>query len=382
MEELLQRTLGVDSLPTAVAREIMDRSAGNPLFAMEFALAMRDEGLVQIVDGRCELKVSLDLIDFPPSVEALITSRFDRLPPASLLLLKVAAVCGSEFSVEAVKRMLSRSDIDGNGAAGAAIGIPADAIEPTLETLTSSEADMLRRMSGAGRDARGGAGRGARSTLAPRRAIAEPNTPKRRPAAAAGADDVNGSSGGGAAGGGDYRFKHRYLQEVAYDLTAEELKERLHYAAALYFEEQRLAAMAAAERERREEEAAEEPRRGGARATQAAAAAAAATARGVGETHLEALVHHWRRAGPSPHAQEKAVHYLTLLGDRALDNFSLVESEELHTAALNIVDAEAAAAQGGGGAVRAQRGPLLRRIARRHFLQGQHKAAEARLSET
>ena len=111
----------------------------------------------------------------------------------------------------------------------------------------------------------------------------------------------------------------------------------------------------------------------------AAAAAAAATARGVGETHLEALVHHWRRAGPSPHAQEKAVHYLTLLGDRALDNFSLVESEELHTAALNIVDAEAAAAQGGGGAVRAQRGPLLRRIARRHFLQGQHKAAEARL---
>ena len=48
-------------------------------------------------------------------MEALITSRFDRLPPASLLLLKVAAVCGSDFSVEMLLAMLATAQAGGEG---------------------------------------------------------------------------------------------------------------------------------------------------------------------------------------------------------------------------------------------------------------------------
>lgn len=319
VEQLLLITLEVESVPAEVAREVMDRSAGNPLFAMEFALSMRDEGLIKCEGRQCELLVRLDQIDFPPSVEALITSRFDRLPPASLLLLKVAAVCGSEFTVEMLLTMLATARGGDEGAAPLSLGIDSARVGSTLEALASGEADMLRRAEGL------------------------------RP--------------------GVFIFKHRYLQEVAYDLTAEELKERLHSAAAAYFENLRARSFEASDRSVRSAERApaagtggRRPRHGGEAELHAADA----------QPYLEPLVFHWTRAGPSTRARQRAVRYLKLLGDNALDNFSLVEAKDLHDEAIRLASADAA--------LKAERGPLQCRMARRHYLQGEMAEAEEALT--
>jgi len=65
--------------------------------------------------------------------------------------------------------------------------------------------------------------------------------------------------------------------------------------------------------------------------------------------------------------------YLKLLGDQALDNFSLVEAKELHEEALLLATQDEALSK--------ERGPLQRRMARRHYLQGEAAEAEELLTQ-
>lgn len=97
--ELIQRRLGVGSLPPPVVALIQEKAAGNPFFSEELTYALRDAGLIQIVDGECVLAPGVDLstVSFPDSVQGVITSRIDRLPPSQQLTLKVASVIGRVF---------------------------------------------------------------------------------------------------------------------------------------------------------------------------------------------------------------------------------------------------------------------------------------------
>jgi predicted ATPase len=92
---------GVYVLPEQVATLIVDKVQGNPFFSEEIAYALRDTEQIQVVDGECVLNPGLgDLhsLDFPDTVEGVITSRIDRLPPQGQLALKVASVIGRIFA--------------------------------------------------------------------------------------------------------------------------------------------------------------------------------------------------------------------------------------------------------------------------------------------
>lgn len=104
--ELVCRTLGVRSLPEPVAELIRTRAEGHPFFSVELALALRDAGFLAIEDGACELSAragDLRQIDLPNTVEGLITSRVDRLPPSQQLSLKVASVIGRVFATRTLR---------------------------------------------------------------------------------------------------------------------------------------------------------------------------------------------------------------------------------------------------------------------------------------
>jgi class 3 adenylate cyclase/tetratricopeptide (TPR) repeat protein len=73
---------------------IADRSGGNPLFLQEL-----------LASGHGEAQAEL-----PESVEAVVTTRIDRLGPADRTLLRYAAVMGSTFSGELVARVLAEDD--------------------------------------------------------------------------------------------------------------------------------------------------------------------------------------------------------------------------------------------------------------------------------
>jgi len=73
---------------------ITERAGGNPLFLQELATASRspeDEAL-------------------PESVEAVVATRIDRLPPADRALLRYAAVLGASFSGDLVAEVLTNDE--------------------------------------------------------------------------------------------------------------------------------------------------------------------------------------------------------------------------------------------------------------------------------
>lgn len=97
---LVCQRLGVASLPEPVAAFIRDRAEGHPFFSEELAFALRDAGLLLVQDGQCRLAAGIsDLraLQFPDTVQGVITSRIDRLRPEQLLTLKVASVIGRVF---------------------------------------------------------------------------------------------------------------------------------------------------------------------------------------------------------------------------------------------------------------------------------------------
>jgi class 3 adenylate cyclase/tetratricopeptide (TPR) repeat protein len=98
--------LGVSEgdLPEAVAELVRTRSGGNPFFAEELIYALRDEGLVAIKTERgktrCVVQGDLDraVQTLPDTIQGIVLSRIDRLPPEEQLTLKVAAVIGRTFA--------------------------------------------------------------------------------------------------------------------------------------------------------------------------------------------------------------------------------------------------------------------------------------------
>lgn len=95
--------LGVDRLPDAVQRLVQERAEGNPLFAEELALGLRDQGVLEISDRECRLVRGADGLaadELPNTLSGVITARIDRLGPAEQITLKVASVIGRVFDVE------------------------------------------------------------------------------------------------------------------------------------------------------------------------------------------------------------------------------------------------------------------------------------------
>ena len=102
VEALVCHRLEASSVPEVVARLVEEKAEGNPLFSEELAFALRDAGLVRVVDGKGELVSGVgDILGLrlPDTVHSTITSRIDRLTPTQQLTVKVASVIGRLFAV-------------------------------------------------------------------------------------------------------------------------------------------------------------------------------------------------------------------------------------------------------------------------------------------
>ncbi|HEX5695876.1 MAG TPA: AAA family ATPase, partial [Acidimicrobiia bacterium] len=100
---LVERCLGVSSVPGPVFEMIIEQADGHPYFSEEIAFALRDAGLLIVENGESRLAPNVqDLrdVDFPSTVQDIIIGRFDRLSARQQSIMKVASVIGREFSVD------------------------------------------------------------------------------------------------------------------------------------------------------------------------------------------------------------------------------------------------------------------------------------------
>lgn len=92
----------VHGLPGGVAGEILRRSEGVPLYAVEIVRSLVAESTLTEGDGAYAVTGDLASFQLPDTLHALIGSRLDSLPAEQRSLLQDAAVAGTTFTVAAL----------------------------------------------------------------------------------------------------------------------------------------------------------------------------------------------------------------------------------------------------------------------------------------
>ncbi|MBI3248068.1 MAG: AAA family ATPase [Deltaproteobacteria bacterium] len=111
-EEMLTVLLGdVGAQHAAPLRQfILDKTEGNPFFMEEIVQALREQGMLD-VGARHAVPLPNDL-RLPATVQGVLTSRIDRLPPEEKALLQTLAVIGKEFSLSLLMHVVADQSED------------------------------------------------------------------------------------------------------------------------------------------------------------------------------------------------------------------------------------------------------------------------------
>ena len=97
---MVQARLGVEALPEALARQVIEKAEGNPLFAEEIVSFLIERDMLRTAGGTLDFDASAVTTVLPASVQSLLTARVDRLAPRDRALLQAASVIGRRFGPE------------------------------------------------------------------------------------------------------------------------------------------------------------------------------------------------------------------------------------------------------------------------------------------
>ena len=95
-DEFLHALLGDDSSLIPLKQLLIARTEGNPFFLEESVRTLVETGVLVGAPGAYRLAGSLQALQVPATVQAVLAARIDRLPPEEKRLLQTAAVIGTE----------------------------------------------------------------------------------------------------------------------------------------------------------------------------------------------------------------------------------------------------------------------------------------------
>lgn len=114
IRELVGHALG-GVAPIELLATATERSGGNPLFVAEIVRALQDGGDIVKVGGRWRMRPGWDASHVPDSVERVLASRIDLLPPDETNVIQLAAVVGRVVPLRVADRLVR--EIEGGRAA-------------------------------------------------------------------------------------------------------------------------------------------------------------------------------------------------------------------------------------------------------------------------
>ena len=104
---MLKAVLDADVLPEELSARIYERSGGNPFFVEEIGRSLAESGTLRTIGRRITLAGSLEALDLPATVQAVIRTRVDRLDLDARQALRAASVMGREFTRPVVERAMA-----------------------------------------------------------------------------------------------------------------------------------------------------------------------------------------------------------------------------------------------------------------------------------
>ena len=142
--ELVENLVAAALTPDASAR-IGAACEGNPLFAEELLAMLIDDGLLRREGGRWTLGELRGALPVPPTIQALLGARLDRLPEEERALLARVSVEGRVFHREAM-RALAPPALAGSVDRSLTALIRRDMIRPDRTSLGDDEAFQFRHL--------------------------------------------------------------------------------------------------------------------------------------------------------------------------------------------------------------------------------------------
>jgi len=111
-EELLQALVGTDPSTEPVKQLLIERTEGNPFFLEECVRTLVETGVLIGERGAYRVERTPAGVRVPPTVQAVLASRIDRLAPEDKRLLHAASVIGKDVPL-ALLRSISEMSEDG-----------------------------------------------------------------------------------------------------------------------------------------------------------------------------------------------------------------------------------------------------------------------------
>jgi class 3 adenylate cyclase/tetratricopeptide (TPR) repeat protein len=108
-EQLLEALLGDGPDLAPLKRVIIEKTEGNPFFIEEIIQELFEQRTL-LRNGSIGLARSLNTIQIPSTVQAVLASRIDRLPAQAKELLQTLAVIGKEFPLKLIREVSAKSD--------------------------------------------------------------------------------------------------------------------------------------------------------------------------------------------------------------------------------------------------------------------------------
>jgi pimeloyl-ACP methyl ester carboxylesterase len=102
-EEFLRSLVGDDANLAQLKRLLIQRAAATPLFLEEIVRDLAESGALVGNSGQYRLSRDVDQIAVPPTIQAVLAARIDRLPSEQRRLLQVASIIGRDVPIALLK---------------------------------------------------------------------------------------------------------------------------------------------------------------------------------------------------------------------------------------------------------------------------------------
>jgi class 3 adenylate cyclase/tetratricopeptide (TPR) repeat protein len=99
-------------LPQSAVRRIVEQADGVPLYAVETFRMLVDSGRLEAIEGGYRPSGSLDRLEIPATLQALIGARLDALDPPDRALMQDASVLGKTFTVAGLAGVSGQAEAD------------------------------------------------------------------------------------------------------------------------------------------------------------------------------------------------------------------------------------------------------------------------------
>lgn len=109
---LIERLLEIEALPSDLREQIIERSAGTPLFCEEFIHMLIDEGRLVREDGEWKATAEVAEVKVPQSIAAVLAARLDGLPEVERTALQAASVIGERFELGQLQELLGDPNLE------------------------------------------------------------------------------------------------------------------------------------------------------------------------------------------------------------------------------------------------------------------------------